>query len=347
MTHKLIASHIAKNTFLPVYLLYGEEEYLVEQNATALKQAALGDGDPSFNYHVFRGSDHKAEEIVAAAIEFPFMSERRVILVRDADPLLKKPSLGKYVQNPATETVLLLCAGSLKPGRARKRPAKDGSIDIPAWLQQQDRSSSPVGAAVEFKAFKDNVAQKWIAQSFADAGKKISPEAVTVMHALCGNGARELASEIEKLLTARKDAESIEADDIYNLLGASRQYNVFELTNAVLERNPRKAQEILHHLLGTEEPVMIVNVLSRQLTQLWRVRSLQLHGRCTDEQARSVGLVWGWQVENIRKYVKNFPDPAYFERCFEYILETDLSIKSLPDNSQIAVTRLVSELTHS
>lgn len=347
MTHKLLASHIAKKAFLPVYLLFGEEDFLVEKNAMTLKNAALGEGDPSFNYHLFRGSDHKAEDIVAAANEFPFMSERRVILVREADALLKKPALGKYVQNPATETVLILCGGSLKPGRAKKRSAKNGSIDIPAWLLQQDRASAPAGTAIEFKPFKDRAAQQWIAQHFADAGKQITPEAVTVMHALCGNGARELAMEIEKLLTARKDAESIAAQDIYTLLGASRKYNVFELSNAVMERNNGKAQEILHHLLGTEEPAMIVNMLSRQLSQLWRVRSLHFQGRASDDQARSVGLVWAWQVENLRKYVKNFPDPAYFERCFEYILETDLSIKSLPDNSQIAVTRLVSALIHS
>jgi DNA polymerase III delta subunit len=261
--------------------------------------------------------------------------------------MLKKGAMASYVQHPSPETVLILCASTLKPGRARKRPAKGGSLDILAFLQQQERSASPCGAVLEFKGLTDSTAQQWIAQSFKDAGRVITPEAVTVMHAIRGNGTRVLSSEIEKMLSAMQQTETIEAEDVYLHLGASRLYNVFELSNAVMTRDGAKAQEILSHLLGLEDPLMIMNMLSRQLTALWRVRSIQFQGRCTEEQARSVGLYSAWQVENLRPYVKNFPDSAYFERCFEYILETDLAIKSQPDNPAIAVTRLISALTIS
>ena len=120
---------------------------------------------------------------------------------------------------------------------------------------------------------------------------------------------------------------------------------MFELGNAVLSRDAGRSQEILQNLLVTEEPLMIVNVLFRQFLQLWRIRSHRFSGRATDEDARSLGLVWAWQVENIRKYVKNFPDSAYFERCFEYFLQTDIGIKSQPTDPAVEVTRLVAQLT--
>jgi DNA polymerase-3 subunit delta len=198
---------------------------------------------------------------------------------------------------------------------------------------------------LEFKSLKDLAAQQWIVQEFERNGKAISPEACTIFHALKGNAARELSSEIGKLLVALPDHTKVEAEDVYANLGASRQYNIFELSTAIFERNGRYSQEILQHLLASEEPSMIVNMLFRQLSLLWRVRGYRFSGRTTDEDARNLGVIWAWQIENVRKYVKYFPDASYFESCFEYILETDIAIKSQPVDPSVAVTKLVAQLT--
>ncbi|MCB2204347.1 DNA polymerase III subunit delta [bacterium] len=346
MTDNELVKQIESRSFLPVYLLYGEEDYLVEQRAKEIAQAALGDGDASFNYDVFRGTDHQAEDVTVAANAFPFMSDKRVVLVREADAFLKKPVLASYAEHPSPDTVLILCAGGLKPSRRKKAPAKkSAAADVLFTLQQLSRGKSPLAAVVEYKALKDREAQHWISQEMQRQGKRISPEACTIMHALRGNNSRELASEIEKIVTALPEKDHIEPDDVYTHLGASRQYNIFALTNAIMARDARQAQEIVSHLLGSEEPLMIVTMIARQMTSLWRVRALGITGRATDEDARSAGLIWAWQVDNLRKYAKNFPDSTYFERCFEYILEADLAMKSAPTDPSVAVIRLVSELT--
>ncbi|MDT8322941.1 MAG: DNA polymerase III subunit delta [Bacteroidota bacterium] len=348
MTDRELARHIESRSFLPVYLLYGEEDFLIEQRANELRTAALGDGDPSFNYDVFRGTDHQAEDVTVAANGFPFMSEKRVVLVREADAFLKKPVLASYVQQPSPDTVLILCAASLKPSRRKKAPAKKtATADVLFTVNQMEKASPPLAAAVEYKALRDREAQEWITHELQRQGKRITPEACTIMHALRGNNTRELASEIDKLLTAIPDRQTLEPDDVYLHLGASKQYNAFALTNAIMARDGRAAHDILFHLLGTEEPLMLVSMIARQMTYLWQVRSLSIPARATDEHARSVGLIWGWQVENLNRYAKNFNDPVYFERCFEYILAADLAIKSGPIDPSVAVTRLVSELTQS
>ncbi len=344
MTEKDIQRHIAKKTFLPVYLLYGEEEFLVERSAKMLIDAALDGSDPSFNLDLFRGSEQKAEEITVAANAFPFMGEKRVVYVRESENIIKQPALVSYVQNPSPDTVLILCAGELKPGRSRAKKSA-GKIDILPFLQQAERGKDPSGCVVEFKAFKDLAAQQWIIREVERHEKSIGPEACTVFHALKGNAARELSSEIEKLVVALSERTLIEVDDIYANLGASRQYNVFELSTAVFERNGRRAQEIVQHLLANDDPLMIVNMLFRQLSLLWRVRGFRFSGRVTDEDARNLGVAWAWQIENVRKYVKYFPDTSYFESCFEYILATDIAIKSQPVDPSVAVTQLVAQLT--
>ncbi|MBE0645093.1 MAG: DNA polymerase III subunit delta [Bacteroidetes bacterium] len=344
MTDRDLQQHIKNKTFLPVYLLYGEEEFLIERTAKKLLSAALGDNDPSFNLDLFRGSEQKAEEITIAANAFPFMGDKRVVFVRESDGLLKQPSLAQYVQNPSRDTVLILCGGELKPGRSRAKKTAS-AVDILVFLLGQEKIKTPVGCAVEFKSLKDAAAQQWIVHEFEQGGKAITPEACTVFHALKGNATRELSSEIEKMLLALPEKATIEVEDVYENLGASRQYNVFELSTAVFERNGRRAQEIVQHLLSTEDPLMIVNMLFRQLLLMWRVRGYRFGGRTTDEDARNLGLIWAWQIENIRKYVKYFPDSSYFDRCFEYILDTDIAIKSQPIDPSVAVTRLVVQLT--
>ncbi len=344
MTERDLFSQIKGKSLLPVYLLYGEEEFLIERSARAIIHAALGDSDPSFNLDLFRGSEQKAEDVTAAANAFPFMGEKRVVYVRESETILAQPVLANYVLDPSRDTVLILCAGELKARRSRGKKAAS-TVDVLTHLLAQGNSQSPTGCAVEFKALKDAAAQQWIMREFEQNGKSITPEACTVIHALKGNAARVLSSEIEKLLIAVPERETIGIDDVYAHLGASRQYNVFELSNAVLERDSRRAQLIVQHLLETEEPLMIVNTLFRQLQLLWRIRSLRIPGRITDEDAHRLGLVWAWQVESVRKFVRFFPDASYFETCFEYILETDIAIKSQPVDPSVAVTQLVSQLT--
>lgn len=345
MTDRDLQQHIASKSFLSVYLLYGEEDFLIERRAKALVQAALGDSDPSFNLDLFRGTENKADEITVAANAFPFMGEKRVVFVRESDGLLKQAALAQYVQRPSPDTVFILCAGELKPGRSRSKKAA-ATVDVLTLLKEQEQGKAPTGAVIEYKALKDAEALKWIIQEVEQSGKKITPEACAVFHALKGNGTRELSSEIEKLLVAIPERQTIEVDDVYDNLGASRQYNVFELCNAVLDRDARRAQEINQHLLaGDEPPMMIVTMLFRQLSHLWRVRNYRFSGRVTDEDARSLGMIWAWQVESLRKQARNFPDGAYFEHCFEYILDAEVSIKSQPVDPAVAVTRLVAQLT--
>jgi len=329
-----------------VYLLHGEEEFLIERAARELANTALGDGDASFNLDTFRGSEHKAEDVTAASNSFPFMSERRVVIVKECEKFHSSPVLASYIQRPNPDCVLILCAGDGKTSGKRKSTRAKKSADIPSLIQKLEQERGPA-ASIEFKALKDAAAQQWIVKEFARAEKRISPDACVLFNAIIGTDTRNLASAIEKILTAAPDKPCIEKEEIYEHLGTSPQYNVFELANAVSARDARKAHDIVAVLLKTEEPIVILNVLYRQLSLLWRVRALRIEGRANDEHARAIGLYASWQVDNLRPFLKFFSDSSYFDRCFEYILEADLAIKSLPVDPDTAIVQLVTRLTES
>jgi DNA polymerase III subunit delta len=344
MTESDLRKQLAKRNLLPVYFLHGEEDFLIERAAKAIADAALLDGDRSFNFHTFRGSEHKAEDVVSSTNSFPFMADKRVVLVKESEKFFAAASLQHYLRNPNPDTVLILCAEAVSGSKKKAGSSAKKSMDVPSFLTQAEREKGPA-AVLEFKALKDAAAQEWIVAEFAAAGKRITPEACTVFNTLKGNNARVLSSEIEKIITAEPDAEKIGVDQVYTHLGASREFNVFELSNAVSARNGALAHNILARILVTEEPVMILNTLFRQMLLLWKIRNHTFKGRATDEDARSLGAVFGWQVENARQYLTNFRDSEYFERCFEFFLEADLAIKTLPVSAEIAITRLVTQLT--
>ncbi len=346
MTEQDLRKHIAKRSFLPVYLLHGEEDFLIERAAKAIADSVLLDGDRSFNFHTFRGSENKAEDVTMSANSFPFMAEKRVVLVKESDKFFSSSVLHNYLRNPNPDCVLILCAEPPAGGGKRRSSSSSAkkTMDVPAYLLQVEREKGPA-AVLEFKALKDAAAQEWIVSEFAAAGKRITPQACTVFNTLKGSSARTLSSEIDKIVTALPDAEIVDVDDVYLHLGASREFNVFELSNAVSARDAKLAHSILAQVLVTEEPVLVLNTLFRQLLLLWKIRSYQFNGRATDEDARAIGTAFGWQVENARPFLKNFRDSEYFERCFEYILEADLAIKTLPVSPDVAVTRLVTQLT--
>ena len=345
MTENDLQGHIRNANLLPVYFLHGEEDFLIERIIAVLREAALGDGDASFNVDVYYGSEHKAEDITAAANAFPVMAKRRVVIVKEAEKLFSSTALASYISGPAPETVLILVAENA--GNSRKRtPAKQKkAIDVQSALAQAEKRGD--AGILEFKALKDSAALRWISDEFRASGKHIAAEACTIFHALKGNSARELSSEVEKIISALSDRDEVTADDVYYHLGASKQYNLFELANAMLSRDTSRSLEIGIRLLDNESLVGILALLTRQYISLWRVRAMQFHGRCTDEQARSAGLVWGWQVENLRSVLPKYRDPLYFERCFECLLMADISVKTQVSNDAAVLTRLIYQLTAS
>ena len=329
MTLQQLRAQIRTRSFHPLYYFYGEEDFLIERESRALAQAALSGGDASFNMHVFWAGESTAEEIISAANAFPFLSERRIVIVHDADRLLLSNTAAAYIQNPAPDTVLILTAAAL-PKSAKRRasgaPKKD-KTDLVAYMKSPQNACG-ADVTVEFKRLRTNEMATWIAAEFSKLGKAIAP------------------ATVEKIHLAFPDATEVNEDDIFALLGTSKQYSVFQLADAVFSRNLAKAMAILSVMMTSQTPTLIVFQLAKQFTLLWQVRSLpESKGRSTDELARSVGLAFGWQMDELKKFQGNYRYPAEYERLFEYLLAADVELKSLPTDPSVILSRLLYQMT--
>ena len=349
MTQEELHQHIRKRALAGVYYLYGEEEYLIDRDARAIASVALGAGDESFNFSILWGDERApseiAPEVVSQANAFPFMAEKRVVLVRKAQKLLSDAGIAAYVQNPSPDTVLILTAETLPRSAKRKASPKAAVKDVfdtVAYLKDV-KNVFRCDVTVEYKSLKDQAALALIQREFKALGHAITPGALATFHMLKGNAARELVGEVNKIHVALPDKGQIDEDDVFTYLGASRSSNLFALAEKVLERNLREAEEIAMTVLDSTSATGIVAWLSKQFSLLWQVPPID-RGAKSDAEARAIGLNFGWQYDALKKLRHLYKSDSEFEKIFEYLLAADRELKSRNNVDQLVISRLLVQI---
>lgn len=316
-----------------MYLFYGQEDYIIEKTTKEIISAVFVDSDRSFNLDIFSGSDSDAPAVVAVANAYPFMSERRVVVIKEAQKIYNKEPIPSYILKPSIQTILILCAGEIKP-KTKKPPVKEekikSKVNVADYLTEKNW-------AVQFRSMKDSDAAAWIQEEFDRAGKKCLPAAAKMLVEMKGNSSRELSIEMEKIVIAMGDNTSISEEDILSLCGVSRQYNIFELSNRVGQRDKYTSQEILYRLLEAgEQPVGLVGALTRHFINLWKVKSQSAQ---RTGKGKSVAT-FDWQRDRLLQESKNF-SAHELQRCFDLLLEADLVLKSQSNDESVVMTRLI------
>ncbi len=345
MTPLELDKQIRSQKLLPVYYFHGEEDFLLDRSLRALVDAALGMGERSFNHHVLWAGEQKPATIVAAANEFPFMADRRVVVVRDADKVLDDETLNSYLRGPSRDTVLVLVAASGGDAKKRRKPAKKKG---PSGLEYLQASTNAWGAdcVVEFAPLRESALAQWITAEAARHGKQFSEEALPLLISVKNGATREIATDLEKLASAIPEEAIITIDHIYLHLGISRQFNIYELTAKVFEQRRTEATEIAFRLLEETHATVLVAALARDCATLWQIDALQrARARVTEIEARQVGAGSMWRYNLLRKYLEKLPRPRYFEGCFQVLLEADVELKSRPTDQRTVVARLIHQLT--
>jgi DNA polymerase-3 subunit delta len=270
LTSPELFASLARGDVAPVYLLYGEEDFLAEEALNAILQAALAGDDRTFNLDVLGGGETDGRDIVARASSFPMVGRRRVVVVREADKLSPHDCelLAVYAGEPSPSTCLILIAG--KPDM-RKKPF--ATIRKSGW-------------ALECKRLYENQIPAWIAEAVRKGGHRIEPEAAKLIAAYIGTSLREIRSELEKLYIYIDSRKEITAGDVSALVGMSKEYSPFELQKVVGRRETARAMTILEEILeaGGGAPLIIATMTNYFLT-LWKLHDLRRRGVTQKDQA--------------------------------------------------------------
>ena len=234
---RAIAADIKKGNFAPVYLLMGEEAYYLDVLCSMLEQAVVEEDARDFNASVFYGAETDIETVATTAREFPMMSDRRLVVLkemqamRDAKSQLEK--LAGYFANPTPTTVLVIVLkgeGPAVTNKALKTAAKSGAVIFRSPKLRDYQLDGPISDYCQSKRIG------------------IDDKARDMLKEYVGADLAKLFSEIDKLLVAGGgNVTRISPALIERNIGISKEYNNFELTNAIAVRDYAKAIRIVKY----------------------------------------------------------------------------------------------------
>ena len=217
--------------FRPVYILMGEEPFYPERLCSVITEKALQPHERDFNQTILYGADTSVDEIISNCERYPMMSERVLVVVREAQALKKPEGLSVYLDHISPTTVLVL----LFSGK---------NMDKRTSFYKKASKSCVI---FESAKIREEAMPRWIESYFRSIGRAIEPQGAMLLAEYAGNDLRKISVEAEKLLKAVPEQQkTITADDIEQNVGISREFNTGELTSALATRNSDKAFRIAY-----------------------------------------------------------------------------------------------------
>ncbi|MBW8333797.1 MAG: DNA polymerase III subunit delta [Prolixibacteraceae bacterium] len=231
MTFEEIISNLKKKIYHPIYFLMGEETYFIDKISDYISDNVLTDAEKGFNQTILYGKDTEPHNIIANARRFPMMSNHQVIVVREAQNIKKIEDLESYAKNPLNSTILVI---NYKYKTLDKRKTFAKLID-------------QKGVLFEAKKIYDNQLPAWIISYLKNQNYTIAPQAAAMLSEYLGADLSKVANELDKLIISLPAGTQITPDHIEKNIGISKEFNVYELQNALGERNLLKANRIVNY----------------------------------------------------------------------------------------------------
>lgn len=347
-------AHITKSKkFPPILLMFGEEDFLLEEAYHELLVAATNGNSNSFNCDIVDASEISAETLVEMASAFPMMSDVRVIVVKHFEKLVagranskaeQKSPLTKYFTAPSPTTFLILLADA---------PDLNGLSAASSNPKQKSAAEKKLKAAkfpynillkecewVEFPRLYDREIPTWVAKRFKTLKREITPDACELLIAQVGFSLRDLHNEIEKILIYVQDKTRITREDVINLIGANKTYNIFELQKAIGLKDLGKSIEIMQKMLSVDkQEILIITMLARYFTILWKLYEAKKTTNDNFELGRTVGISPFFVPEYIGALQK-YPLPI-LEHAFIFLCEADLRLKTTSEQAETVLQKML------
>jgi DNA polymerase-3 subunit delta len=324
---KLLKSAIETGSFDPVYVLYGDEEYLKEEGLRRLLARAVDAAMRDFNVDVRRGAELDAAGLRSVLEQLPMMAERRVVVIRDVHMLKKAPLsvLDQYLGHPSRDTILVLM--------------------LPAG-EEPEKNWPARSTAIEFSPLSEDLVLRWIDRHVTDVlHGQIAPEAASLLAIHVGNDLAQLAGELDKLLSYT-NGSLITANAVQAVVGIRHGETLANLLDCVANRDAAGALAMLPRVMAQPKTtgVSVVIALTAQTFALAWGGAAKARGMNTGSLSRAyfdllkeggafVGRPWG---EAIQHWMKALPrwDAPRCDRALDLLLATDIALKDTRVSSE-------------
>ncbi len=231
MTYQEILKELKNKIYKPIYFLFGEESYFIDKITDYIADNVLNEGEKSFNQIILYGKDSQIEDIINNAKRFPMMANHQVLIVKEAQNLKNIEKLAFYAEQPLTSTILVI---NYKYKKLDKRTKLYKILNKTAVL-------------FESKKLYENKIPSWINNYLTEKKYSITPVSSQLLTDFLGTDLSKIANELNKLIISLPEGTKITPEHIEKNIGISKDFNNFELQNALTNRNVLKANRIIQH----------------------------------------------------------------------------------------------------
>ena len=255
-TYNQIIKNLSEDKFSKIYLLMGEETFFIKKICQFFENNFIEDQNKSFNQEIFYGRDISIENIISSCKSFPMMSDKKLVIIKEAQELdifkrnndKKNELLINYLSNVNPSTTLIFCLNN-------KTLDKRGKL-----FKSFNESSCILDSSSKDNKIYDNQLPKWIESEVNKKKYSISNDALLILTENIGNDLEKIDNALNKIYS-NIESKNISKDDILNLVGINREYNLFEFQDSLIDRNSLKCGKIMNYFTSNEKKFPIQQLI--------------------------------------------------------------------------------------
>ena len=329
VTFQSIMQDLKNRNFAPFYLLMGDESYYIDSISDYIASHVLSPEESDFNQTICFGSDVTAVQIADMARRYPMMAEYQVIIVKEAQNIRSLEALEKYLKNPVKSTILVWCH-------------KNGKIDARKKVLGVAQS---VGVVFESKKLRDYQLPDFIQNYLKPKKISIDPKSCQMIADYIGADLSRIVSELDKILIyLPEDDRRITPEVVEKEVGVSKDFNAFELRNAIVSKNVFKANQIIKYFDNNPKAGSLYSFLPLLFSFFQNLMIVHYTPNKSSEQdiARALDLKSAWGSKDFITGLRNYSARKTME-IISKIREVDGKSKGL-DNPNTGAGELMKEL---
>ena len=318
----------------PLYLFEGAEKYLRDQALKKLLDASVDESVRDFNFATISVAQGNLDDALALARQFPMISARRVVVVRGFEAISddkQLEALKDYLRAPADTTSLVFVSDALDNRRNIATMLRK-TCEVVSFDPLDEREAAP----------------QWIRDYVSRAGCFIEPQAAAYLVGMVGVELMRLSTELDKLINYVGEKGRIGNPEIDELVLNSREHSNFELTDAILDGDRRRALNLLDRIYANtpERPetlsLLILGAIASNYRKTLAAKELMRQNAPNAEVAKAVGMP-PFAVTRFNERVRKM-DTERILRGIARIAETDVALKTSLATPRLQIEVLVCEL---
>ena len=329
VTYEGIMRELMEGKYRPVYYLHGEESYYIDKISDYIAEHALQPEERDFNQTIMFGSDVSASQIADVCRRYPMMAERQVVIVKEAQNLKSTEALEKYLKQPMATTVLVMCH-------------KNGKID--GRKREYVKAIQQAGILFESAKLRERDLPAFIEGYLKRKNASIDPKSTQLIADAIGADLSRLTSELDKvLISLPEESRRVTPQVVEDQIGVSKDFNGFELRDAIVNRNIFKANQIMNYFYKNPKAGSIYSFLPMMFNYFQNLMLAYYAPKKTQEGvAEWLELRSPWAAKDYMTGMRNYSGMKVMQ-IIQKIREIDAKSKGL-DNPNTPPEELMKEL---